>query len=147
MRLPTGLLALATLATGALAEDFQCKNSGGCPATRTEDGELVHYDFRKGDIVNDDAGWVVHPDDGWEKVYSNRFMRPWDNKPPAPPTGPSIPAPPPPPPVIPLVEVRRTFWFDPDGPQGPAQPILVVVLGRAAVARREALQALQSPPG
>ena len=65
------LVFLIALAVPTLAEDYQCKNSGGCDASITVDGELQEMSFRKGDIVNTDAGWVVHPDDGWEKVRSN----------------------------------------------------------------------------
>ncbi|MAB79433.1 MAG: hypothetical protein CMJ89_08775 [Planctomycetes bacterium] len=66
------LVFLLALAAPSFAEDYQCKNSGGCDASITVDGELQEVSFRKGDIVSTDAGWIVHPDDGWEKVRSNQ---------------------------------------------------------------------------
>lgn len=65
---PMLVMALGILAR---AEDYQCTSDAGCTARITEDGELLDVSFRKGDIVSTDAGWVVSPDDGWEKVRTN----------------------------------------------------------------------------
>lgn len=67
------LAPMLVMALGILvhAEDYQCTNDAGCTARITEDGELQDVSFRKGDIVSTEAGWVVSPDDGWEKVRTN----------------------------------------------------------------------------
>lgn len=67
------LAPMLVMALGILvhAEDYQCNNDAGCTARITEDGELQDVSFRKGDIVSTEAGWVVSPDDGWEKVRTN----------------------------------------------------------------------------
>lgn len=59
------LLALINLIN---SEEFQCKNEAGCTARITENGEVQEVSFRKNDIVSTEAGWVVSPDDGWEKI-------------------------------------------------------------------------------
>ena len=64
---PAVLLVLAA-DSPAHAEDYQCKNDSGCTARIAEDGELQEVSFRKGDLVSTEAGWIVSPDDGWEKV-------------------------------------------------------------------------------
>ena len=62
----------ATTSLTAYAEDYRCKNAGGCVATIVEDGVLQQTVFRKGDLISTEAGWVVNPDDGWNKVRSKR---------------------------------------------------------------------------
>lgn len=64
------LLLVLALALGApsAAEDFQCKNDAGCSARITVDGEVEEVVFRKNDLVSTESGWVVTPDDGWEKI-------------------------------------------------------------------------------
>ena len=65
------LVILLAMAAPAVAEDYQCQNTGGCNASISVDGELQEVSFRNGDIVSTDDGWIVHPDDGWVKVRSN----------------------------------------------------------------------------
>ena len=55
-----------------LAEDYQCRRATGCPASISEDGELIEVRFRKGDLVSTDDGWIVNPDDGWVKIRAKR---------------------------------------------------------------------------
>jgi len=52
------------------AQDFQCRNAAGCVARRPVNGTLQSVNFRKGDLVSTDDGWIVDPDDGWKKVRS-----------------------------------------------------------------------------
>lgn len=92
------------LAANTAAEDYQCRRSVGCPASITVDGELEETTFRKGDIVSTDAGWIIHPDDGWEKVRSNQGD-------------------------LDLFTVT-TVMFDPDGP-GPYPPTILVIVSYA----------------
>ena len=63
-------MALLAVAAGIPmhAEDYQCDDDAGCSARINEDGELQEVVFRKGDLVDTEAGWVVSPDDGWVKV-------------------------------------------------------------------------------
>jgi len=65
------LLALLLLCAVSRAEDWQCTSSSGCAASISQDGELVEIQFRKGDFVHTDQGWIVHPNQGWVKVRSN----------------------------------------------------------------------------
>lgn len=62
------LTALLGLATAAEAEDWKCAREAGCTARINEDGVLKEVSFRKGDDVETEAGWIVSPDDGWEKL-------------------------------------------------------------------------------
>lgn len=68
MRAMLFLLLLASLTS---AEEYQCVLADGCSAQITRDGELQTVDFRRGDIVSTEVGWLVSPDDGWEKVRTN----------------------------------------------------------------------------
>ena len=72
-RVFTLVALLASAETLAIAESYQCQDSTGCTATITEEGELKEIAFRKGDIVSTEDGWVVHPDDGWEKVRDRLY--------------------------------------------------------------------------
>lgn len=62
------LMALIGLASAADAEDWKCAREAGCTARINEDGVLKEVSFRKGDDVETEAGWIVSPDDGWEKL-------------------------------------------------------------------------------
>ncbi len=60
-------LVFATLGWSSSAEQFQCKNEGGCPASITTGGRTHRVVFRKGDLVDTDSGWDINPGDGWKK--------------------------------------------------------------------------------
>ena len=59
----------------AQAHDFQCRNTAGCVARRPVNGQLETFNFRKGDLVSTDDGWIVDTDDGWKKVRSKKSDR------------------------------------------------------------------------
>lgn len=97
LRFAAILLALLAVAGVTRAEDWQCRSTlGTCDIT--VNGELHTVGFRKGDIVNTDAGWV--PSGGrWRKVRSNEtpsdspqvildFPMPEDEAPSPPPAAP-----------------------------------------------------------
>ena len=71
-RVFASVVLLALAGAHPFAENYQCQDDAGCTATITEDGVLSEIAFRKGDIVSTEDGWVVHPDDGWEKVRAGR---------------------------------------------------------------------------
>jgi hypothetical protein len=59
------VLALSALAHSAPAEEYLCENDEGCRAVvETPDGR-EEIQFREGDIVSTEEGWVVDPGDGW----------------------------------------------------------------------------------
>jgi len=61
------------------AENFQCQSQEGCTAFITEEGEVVEHDFRAGDVISTQDGWILPPDaPGWVKLKA-------DNTPPPPP--------------------------------------------------------------
>ena len=62
------ILALATMAYVAIADDYQCTSAKGCNALVSTEGGVKRVKFRKGDIVSTGGGWVVNPADGWSKV-------------------------------------------------------------------------------
>ena len=65
------LLAITVMAgLPTHAQDYQCRNTSGCTARQSVNGELTTVNFRKGDLVSTEDGWVVDPDDGWSKVRS-----------------------------------------------------------------------------
>ena len=75
MKTSTLLRALAALvffaiATPVGAQDYQCQDAGGCVATIYYDGASHKVLFRKGDLINTAAGWIVDPQDGWKPVPS-----------------------------------------------------------------------------
>lgn len=63
----TAFFAFAT-AWSSFGEQYQCQDAGGCAASRTSGGKTSTVVFRKGDIVDTDAGWVVTTELGWSKV-------------------------------------------------------------------------------
>ena len=65
-------LALAT--STAFAEDYQCRDNDGCAATISTGGVQRVVNFRKGDVVSTDSGWVIAPDDGWAKIRSRKEL-------------------------------------------------------------------------
>jgi hypothetical protein len=66
----TVLVLMAAAGAPSEAQDYQCKNAGGCVARKSKNGKLSSVKFRKGDLVSTEDGWVVDPDDGWKKVLS-----------------------------------------------------------------------------
>jgi len=62
---------LATFGPAPRAEQYQCHSASGCTAFITTNGVHRKVVFRRGDLVNTDAGWVLHPRDGWVKVRSS----------------------------------------------------------------------------
>jgi hypothetical protein len=65
------LVAAIAVAAFANAEEWQCGADAGCTARITEDGEVHDVEFRKGDMINSDAGWSASTDDGWVKIKTN----------------------------------------------------------------------------
>lgn len=70
MKKRLGMAAVAVLSVvgGVAAEDYRCERDAGCTARSNENGEIVETQFRKGDLVSTDDGWVVLTDDGWVKI-------------------------------------------------------------------------------
>ena len=66
------LAILAMAGLPARAQDYQCRNASGCKARESVDGKLTSVNFRKGDLVSTEDGWVVDTDDGWKKVRTKQ---------------------------------------------------------------------------
>ena len=61
------LSAIALLAAAGIpsqAQDYQCRQTGGCEARKSVNGKLTKTKFRKGDLVSTEDAWIVDPDDG-----------------------------------------------------------------------------------
>ena len=65
-------VALGVLGSIAFASDYQCRETLGCTALISEDGQLKTVNFRKGDIVCTEDGWIVSTEDGWKKLKPKR---------------------------------------------------------------------------
>lgn len=70
------LTALLLLAGSALGADYQCRNTFGCTAQISENGQLKTVNFRKGDIICTEDGWIVSTEDGWKKLKPKRRTPP-----------------------------------------------------------------------
>jgi hypothetical protein len=68
----TVLAIVAGTAIPAHAEDFRCKDSTGCLAQVSENGELKTVAFRRGDLISTKDGWIVDPNQGWKKIRVQR---------------------------------------------------------------------------
>ena len=56
------------LTVATKAETYQCHGVAGCKASITINGVHRVVNFRRGDIVNTDTGWVINPRTPWVKV-------------------------------------------------------------------------------
>lgn len=75
-------LALLTLTSPTRAEIYGCTLEAGCYVQRNENGAIEGVTFRKGDVIDTEAGWLPSPDDGWQKMksgMSNGMMGPGGN--------------------------------------------------------------------
>jgi len=68
VRVFLSLTAVATIALGALADDFQCTSDTGCAALLPSPSGTRTVKFKKGDIIGTSGGWIVNPSDGWTRV-------------------------------------------------------------------------------
>jgi hypothetical protein len=68
VRVFLSLTAVATIALGALADDFQCTSDTGCVALLPSPSGTRTVKFKKGDIIGTSGGWIVNPSDGWTRV-------------------------------------------------------------------------------
>jgi hypothetical protein len=72
------VLTAATVLVGAALEpqaaDYQCRSSNGCTAQIWENGQLKTVNFRKGDIVCTEDGWVVSTQNGWKKLKPKKTV-------------------------------------------------------------------------
>ncbi len=68
----TAASALGFAAVSTHASDYQCRQTNGCTAEISEDGQLKTVNFRKGDIVSTEDGWIVSTEDGWEKLKTKQ---------------------------------------------------------------------------
>ena len=70
------VIVLATAAgSTSIAQDYQCKEAAGCTAQKPVNGKLQRVNFKKGDLISTEDGWVVNPDDGWKKVRSKNSTK------------------------------------------------------------------------
>ena len=60
----------------AFASDYQCRETNGCTALISENGQLKTVNFRKGDIVCTEDGWIVSTEDGWKKLKRKKTTPP-----------------------------------------------------------------------
>jgi len=68
VRVFLSLMAVAAIALGALADDYQCTSDTGCVALMPAPSGTRTVKFKKGDIVSTASGWIVNPSDGWSRV-------------------------------------------------------------------------------
>lgn len=71
----SAVVLMATAAPLSQAGDYTCTNSAGCVARKAQNGKLVATNFRKGDLISTKDGWIVDPDDGWNKVKPKNTSR------------------------------------------------------------------------
>ena len=71
----TAAITLVSAAVETQAADYQCRESNGCTAQISENGQLKTVSFRKGDIVCTEDGWIVSTEDGWKRLKSNTTQR------------------------------------------------------------------------
>lgn len=62
--------AAVTISGISLAKDYQCRQRNGCVAHKVVNGVLKPVNFRKGDLVSTQDGWVVDTTRGWKKIKS-----------------------------------------------------------------------------
>lgn len=75
-------MALLTLTAPTRAELYGCTLESGCYVQRNETGVIEGVTFRKGDVIDTEAGWYPSTDDGWQKMksgMSNGMMGPGGN--------------------------------------------------------------------
>jgi hypothetical protein len=60
--------AVAAIALGAFADDYQCTSDSGCVALMPGPSGTRQVKFKKGDIVSTSSGWIVNPSEGWNRV-------------------------------------------------------------------------------
>lgn len=61
-----GLVSATAIATHA--QDYRCQKPGGCLAQIPENGQLKTVEFRRGDLISTNEGWIVNPNAGWKKI-------------------------------------------------------------------------------
>ena len=73
-------LALSVFALVAMAAPvsqaggtYRCTKPAGCVARKAKSGGgQMAQRFRKGDLISTKEGWIVNPEDGWDKQRSSK---------------------------------------------------------------------------
>ena len=60
--------AVLLFANALGADDYMCVDPKGCEAVLSNESGVRTVRFRKGDVVQTGAGWVVDPAKGWKRV-------------------------------------------------------------------------------
>lgn len=72
MKIITTLVLFTGLMSAAWASDWQCRDSNGCTAQISENGQLKTVSFRRGEIVCTEDGWIVSTETGWKKLKARK---------------------------------------------------------------------------